>query len=287
MARTLLGSISENYAANISGTALYSRDMAWGDAEKTNQAPFVVADSKTLSGITASSANGFGQWTARTIINRNSLAVPIEGTTPASNTLTVTAHGYSVGDTLTFVGDGDFPEPLQFGVVYYVESVPSVDTFTLAYTDGGTVIDITAIGDGNINVEPVTVNDLDFGQPNGAVVSMTATNDRIVVIGHGLIVGDEVQFTGTGTIATPLELDRTYFVQSVVDTDTFTLSRTSGGTLLDLAADSTGSLELVYKNQGILTASPGIGITAGDSIRLRYRTQGSPTLSPQMEVTLT
>ncbi len=287
MARTLQGSLNESFAANIKGKVSISRDMAWGDSEKTNLAPFIVGGNKTLTSVTAFSANGFGNWIARVIISKNTLIAPIESVTPLSNTLTVTGHGYSVNDLVVFVGDGTLPLPLQYGLVYFVQSVPTIDTFTLAYTSGGSVVDITSTGLGNINIEPVIVSDLAFGIPNATVVSMTSTDDQITVTGHGLSVGDPIQFTGDGTLAAPLEFEMTYFVHSVVDANTITLSSSLNGTLLNLTSSSSGVIQLSYKNEGLITASPNIGLTAGDSIRFRFVSQGSSVTSPQMECLLT
>lgn len=91
-----------------------------------------------------------------------------------------------------------------------------------------------------------------------SVVSMTASNDQVNVTAHGLVVGDKVVFTGAGTIAGGLAKGTLYFVQSVVDVNNFTLAATSGGALIDLTSDSSGTLNLRYANGNLeLYADPG------------------------------
>lgn len=68
---------------------------------------------------------------------------------PATNQITVTAHGLVVGDAVTYSnGGGTTIVGLTNNTVYYVQSVPDVNNVTLAATKGGAVVDITADGVG-------------------------------------------------------------------------------------------------------------------------------------------
>jgi hypothetical protein len=67
----------------------------------------------------------------------------VVGANATSNTLTVTAHGYSVADRIAVFGSA-IPAPLASHTPYFVTTVPTADTFTLSPTQGGTAVDLTS-----------------------------------------------------------------------------------------------------------------------------------------------
>jgi hypothetical protein len=81
----------------------------------------------------------------------NGLPVTITGGVAATNVITAVAHGLTVGDRVIFPtltgGAGLTPATVE----YYVETVPSADTFTVSATLGGAQLDFTtAITDGTV-----------------------------------------------------------------------------------------------------------------------------------------
>ena len=66
---------------------------------------------------------------------------------------------------------------------------------------------------------------------------------------HGLLVGDEVQFTAVGTGADEYAIDTPYWVSSVVNSDDFQLSATKGGSVLEGTADSVSTWTLKKAKQ--------------------------------------
>lgn len=71
------------------------------------------------------------------------------GVDPATNQITITAHGLVVGEAVVYSnGGGTTVVGLTNGATYYVQSVPTANTLTLAATKGGAVVDITADGVG-------------------------------------------------------------------------------------------------------------------------------------------
>jgi hypothetical protein len=66
------------------------------------------------------------------------------------DTMTIKNHALAVDDRVAFfaMGNLSLPTGVNEGTVYFVKSVPSVDTITLATTSGGTTVDITADGQG-------------------------------------------------------------------------------------------------------------------------------------------
>jgi len=72
---------------------------------------------------------------------------------------TATAHGLSVNDEIVLETDGALPTGLAINTTYYIVSVPTVDTFTISATKGGTAIDTSGSQSGThiylqINKEP-------------------------------------------------------------------------------------------------------------------------------------
>lgn len=68
---------------------------------------------------------------------------------PATNQITVTGHGLTVGDSVVYSnGGGTTIVGLTNGATYYVQSVPNANNVTLSATKGGAVVDITADGVG-------------------------------------------------------------------------------------------------------------------------------------------
>lgn len=71
-----------------------------------------------------------------------------------ADTLTSAAHGYSAGQKVVVYGD-TVPSGLVEGTVYFVVN-PTTDTFQLAATSGGSVIDLTTIGGSACVVSAIT-----------------------------------------------------------------------------------------------------------------------------------
>jgi hypothetical protein len=65
-------------------------------------------------------------------------------------------------------------------------------------------------------------------------VTITVASPGVVTwTGHGLKPNTAVQFSTTGTLPTGLTAGTTYFVKTVLDANTFTLSATKGGTAIN------------------------------------------------------
>jgi len=76
-----------------------------------------------------------------------SVAIATSGVTIATGSFAITAHGYSVGQALTYrTGGGTAAAPLVDGSVVYVKTVSSADAFIIAATPGGAAQVLTATG---------------------------------------------------------------------------------------------------------------------------------------------
>lgn len=76
---------------------------------------------------------------------------------------------------------------------------------------------------------------------NGATAVDPAT-DRITLTAHGLVANTALVYSnGGGTTIVGLTNGSTYYVKTVVDANTITLSATAGGTVIDITADGVGA----------------------------------------------
>ena len=71
-------------------------------------------------------------------------------------------------------------------------------------------------------------------------VTFASGTDRCTLTAHGRAANDPVSFQTTGAMPNPLVAGTTYYVKTVVDANTITLSATAGGALIDLTTDGSG-----------------------------------------------
>jgi hypothetical protein len=88
---------------------------------------------------------------------------------------------------------------------------------------------------------------------------------------HGLSVGDEVILETTGSLPTGLAADVVYYVQAVVDADTFKLAATPGGSAIDTTGSQSGTHSL-YR-----TGTADVTLSGPAALPHPYRVTGSHT----------
>jgi hypothetical protein len=77
------------------------------------------------------------------------------------DTMTIKNHALAVDDRIAFFAMGNLTLPgnITEGTVYFVKTVPSIDTITLATTSGGTTVDISSDGQGMaFKINPFSVS---------------------------------------------------------------------------------------------------------------------------------
>lgn len=106
----------------------------------------------------------------------------------ATSVVTVTSHGYSVGDRVRMYGTTDM---LQIaGMEFTITAVPSANSFTLGYIDmSGFAADATAGFARRIPNNPLYVPEKNY------ITGITAANPMVVTLSitHNLAVGDKVR----------------------------------------------------------------------------------------------
>lgn len=159
------------------------------------------------------------------MIDQNSLAGSISVASPG--VVTRVAHGLSAGMRVSFTGT--LPSPIAAGIVYYVATVLSPDTYTIAATPSGSAINTTGSSSG------ITV------------LQYTKTAAQIFAGIQNLVV--QATAAGATKVFVSTVLPRTGNPYLFILNDTNTLIRAGDGagyTLVDLAAvtclsDPTGS----------------------------------------------
>lgn len=88
----------------------------------------------------------------------------ISSVTNATDTISLTAHGYADGMAVVLKSSGAVPSPLVAGTTYYVrDATGNPNSFKLAATRGGSAVNLTDDGSGTIEVSA------DFMLPEGSV----------------------------------------------------------------------------------------------------------------------
>lgn len=156
----------------------------------------------------------------------------------AADTLTTdVAHGRTVGWPVNF--SGTLPSPLVAGTVYYVKTVPTSTTLTLAATPGGATIDLT--GGGTATIEAAF--------PTADLLRTTAA--------HGFAANDPVVFSGS--VPAGITAGVTYYVlSSGLASQTFQVSATVGGAAVNITATTlTVSSVVAALDYEVLSAAHG------------------------------
>lgn len=96
-----------------------------------------------------------------------------------------------------------------------------------------------------------------------ATVTFDSTTDAVTWTGHGLSATDMVVFTNSGGgVAAGLTAGTRYFVKTVLDANSFTLAASSGGPLIDLTSNGTGTntgRKVIYQRTTVLPTKAHLG----------------------------
>jgi len=113
--------------------------------------------------------------------------------------------------------------------------------FAVVKGDAGqeALIAAAAPGDKNNYAIRILLNDAPVARSSVATITVAAPG-VVTWADHGLAVGDKVRFTTTGALPTGLTAGTTYFVKTVPDEDTFTVSETLGGTAITTSSTQSG-----------------------------------------------
>jgi len=161
-----------------------------------------------------------------------------------TDTITVTAHGYTQDTKVTFGSDTALPGGIEFGTEYYVKPT-GANTFQLSTAWDGPTLDITSTGAGVLQVTASKiVGNLGFEFDPASVDTVA---DKITIQNHGFIQDRELVFSTSGVGIGGLVLGQTYYAQ-VLDPNNFQLSQTPSGLIVDLTSQGIGKQQVFIAN---------------------------------------
>ena len=97
--------------------------------------------------------------------------------------------------------------------------------------------------------------DIDYAYLSSTVTISIATPGVITWTGHGRVANDTIRITTTGALPTGLTASTTtYYVKTVLDANTFTVSASSGGTVIDTSGSQSG-VHTAYVYYGVPTVA--------------------------------
>lgn len=160
--------------------------------------------------------------------------------------------------TDTFIEVGEVMNIPAFGrkyneIKYTPLNTRGVQKFKGAYDDGSITVglgkDITDAGQAALNAAldvdadyNVKIVDNDDIPPASAAVTISVATPGVVTWeDHGLPANSPVKFTTTGVLPSGLTAGTTYYVKTVLDADTFTVSATAGGSAINTTSSPAAS----------------------------------------------
>jgi hypothetical protein len=149
---------------------------------------------------------------------------------------TQVAHGLSVGMPVRFATTGALPTGLTAGTIYYVKTVPSADTFTVAATPEGTAINTSGSQSGTHTLT-------DFGT---------------------------VYVAEAGTLPTGITAGQEYYVLAAgLTANSFRVSATDGGAAVNTSGSTEGTIAMRTgsdSNNGLANSPSGAFLTVAAAI---------------------
>lgn len=114
------------------------------------------------------------------------------------------------------------------------------NVFAVVPNDAGQIALIAASKDRNNRAFRIDWNDAPAVDADPVTISIAAPG-VITDTGHGLIAGDPVVFSTTGALPTGLTAGTTYYVKTVADANSYTVSATAGGSAITTSGSQSGA----------------------------------------------
>lgn len=155
--------------------------------------------------------------------------------TNATEKVNLTGHGFQNGDKVIFNTTGTLPAGLAVDTVYYVIA--------------------KATNDFQLTLTPICTT---------TAVTFDLTDDEVDLTAHGLSANMKVVFATTGTLPTGITAGTTYYVKTVVNANSFTISATAGGTKIDLTGSPSGTHTVIGVVESFTDDGTGIHTVLGN-----------------------
>lgn len=217
---------------------------------------FVAGNGTTLNATITDSANNF--------VNAGFAAgdtLSITGS--AGNSSNFTIASVTVGTISLIMSDVLAAEAAGQTITMYNQTGPTWKGARFFSTISGrafTYNGVSYIYNGGESTDTLTGVTAATGQLVGTVTISDATPGVVTKSAHGLNVGDEVFFTTTGALPSPLAVNNPYFVIAAgLDANDFEVSATLGGAAINTTTTGSGT-HTCYK------VTPFPNVTAGDAV---------------------
>jgi hypothetical protein len=186
--------------------------------------------------------------------------------------ITRLGHGLQPGYQIVLATTGALPTGLTAGIEYYVQSDGfTANSFRLSTTKRGAAINATGSQSGthsytvfglaqttlreNYNYIDVSLYPEQPFVTAPSICTISIANPAVVTLtGHGFIADNVVRFTTTGTLPSGVSLTRLYFVKTVLDANTFTITDVARST--SVAIETTGT-QVGVQRVGLVTGRVG------------------------------
>jgi len=155
------------------------------------------------------------------------------------NTFNINTHGFVNGDQVVFTTTGTLPTGINNTIQYYVVGMFG-NSFSVSATFSGSPIALGTVGSGSMTVR-------------------LASDDTFTYPSHGLINGNAVVLSTTGSIPGGLIANQTYFIVNAT-ANTFKLSENLSGPSVDITSAGSG-VHTVSNLDSIPDGAPDLGST--------------------------
>jgi hypothetical protein len=188
--------------------------------------------------------------------------------------ITRASHGLQPGYQIILATTGALPTGFVAGEIYYVQSDGfTANSFRLASTKRGTAINASGSQSGthsytvfglaqttlreNYNYIDLSIYPQQPFVTTSSVCTISIADPAVITLaGHGFTAGNVIRFTTSGSLPGGISVTRMYFVKTVLDVDTFTIT--------DVATSSSTALETTGSQSGVHRVGKVVG-RAGDS----------------------
>lgn len=165
----------------------------------------------------------------------------ITGGTGISTAINSQNHGLKLNDIIHFKTNGSLPSGITANTPYYVAEIVDEDSFLISATSGGTIVSVSSsalTGQTGTHTWTLAI----FKSTKALTVGISDDNNaaEFTATSHGLVAGQPVFITTTGTLPTGVYANTIYIVLNVKDANTFTLKDLSNADVVTSNAAGTG-----------------------------------------------
>lgn len=199
-------------------------------------------------------------------------ATPIEaiitGGTGTTTVINSEKHGLKVNDIIYFKSTGSLPTGISANTRYYVASIVDENKFSISATSGGIEISVTTSAlTAQTGTHTWTLAIAKTTKSVTISISVDSNAAEFTATSHGLVTGQPVFLTTTGSLPTGVYANTIYVVSSVKDVNTVTLKDLSNAAVVTSGSAGSGHTLNILAYPAILSCS-GHRFLPGDAFKI-------------------